>query len=260
MVRGCEWKRSANEKKERKKRRTKWLRRATSGLWEEGAAGTDLWKKGEQQEGVPYVPVRERWSAERERQRKKKRRGEGVRPRAKVRHRARRGGMHVPEQCGGDVSPKHCAKVGGSVVSQKKGDGGGTWKVSLCQTRHKVLTVGNSPKSDVALTRSAYHVCHFCHFSHSSPPPHQQRLFTWQRTSIGKILFFLSFPLIITLFPQVHRGPFLCKCEWGVSRAVSLVHLYVFFSFSFFTSPLTAPFPHRCTRTPFRSQGGLTFS
>ena len=36
--------------------------------------------------------------------------------------------MHVPEQCGGDVSPKHCAKVGAASCRRRRVMGEGLGK------------------------------------------------------------------------------------------------------------------------------------
>ena len=192
-----------------------------------------------------------------------------MRPRAKAHQRARQGGMHVPEQCQceGEASQSMVGVKGrGRRRVAEEGDGEArehdleSFVASV--TRHKVNR-GNFPKSATSLTHdSAWStVYHIGHFSHSSPP-HQQQLFPKQRTSNGKVLFFLLSP---------DRYPFLtgptgapsCASVSGESRARRpCCTWFVFCVFSFSFSPLTALFLHRCTRTPSRSQplGGLPFS
>ena len=183
----------------------------------------------------PLASVSERGSLSESQWRTKKEEKKG----AEVRPRARRGGKYVPEHWGRGCVPKCGAKGRG----RRRGDGEArennleSFVASLTVRAWEPSVCGNFTKSAMSVPRHLLVTLPglVCHFSDSSPPT-QQQLFQSNTHQMVSFSFFLSFPLTVPLFSQVHRVPL---SREGVpfflesARAAPLPPGSCFFLFSF---------------------------
>jgi hypothetical protein len=170
-----------------------------------------------------------------------------------VRPRARRGGRHVPEQCGGEgASQSVVQKGGGGVISQKKGNGEARDYLECFVATVRAWELPQ--KCHVHLLVILPRLSFLTRFSHSSPP-HQQRLIIFPLLPHDRSPFLIGAqgPLLLT---NMSTGSPL----FSNLRAWHPCHPVCLFFFFFF--PTDRSFSLTGALGPPRSQtlGGLTVS